>query len=82
MKQAGLQSEIGRIEEATEVLMGRWARVQETWRDGNARSVEENAMLPLRELVQTALPAIAHLSDVIQHSARTVADPKDRQEGL
>ena len=82
MKDAGLQSEIGRIEEATEVLLARWAETQQTWKDGNARSVDDNFMLPLRELVLAAIPAISHLSDVIQHSARTVADPKDRSEGL
>ena len=82
MKQAGLQSEIGRIEDALEALNGRWAVTQETWKDGNAASVEENFMLPLRDLVAAALPAIGHLSDVIQQSARTVADPKDRSEGL
>ena len=82
MSQAGLESEMGRIEDAMQVLQAKWDQTRETWRDGNAESVDENFMIPLRELVTGALPAIGHLSDVLKSSVRTVSDPRDRGEYL
>lgn len=77
-----LQSEIARIEEAMQALDVVWRRTQETWRDGNARNVEENYIGPLRDRVSQALPAIGHLSDVLQTGVRQAGDPDDRHEML
>jgi hypothetical protein len=80
MQPGGLQSEIGQIDDALEALMARWRQTQESWRDANAAHVNDQYMEPLVELVKGALPAIAHLSDVIQGSVRAVRDPEDRVE--
>ena len=82
MKPGGFQSEIGRIEDAVQQLDRVWERTQESWRDGNARSVDENFMDPLRQLVAAAIPAIAQLSDVMQSGVRACEDPDDRREIL
>ena len=82
MTPGGLQSEIARIQEAMEALDVVWDRTTESWRDRNARSVEENFMGPLREVVGQAIPAIGQLSEVLQAGVRRVVDPDDRREGL
>ena len=82
MRGGGLTEEIGRIEEATEQLLARWRQTQETWRDGNAQAMEDNTMAPLAELVGRAVPAISHLSDILQNGVRKARDPDDRQEFL
>ena len=82
MKHGALQSEIARLEEAMQALDAAWDRTTDTWRDGNARSVEANFMGPLRELMSQAVPAVGRLSDVLQSGVRRAGDPDDRCEAL
>lgn len=75
MHHPGMQSEMGRLADALEVLLARWEQTTETWRDANARSIDENQIELIADAVRSALPAIGHLSDVAQTSFRAVSDP-------
>lgn len=78
MHHPGMQSEIGKLADALEILLAKWDQTTDTWRDGNARSVEENFIEPISEAIRLALPAIGHMSDVAQSSFRAVAE-RDRE---
>lgn len=75
MHHPGLQSEMGRLEDSLEALLAKWEQTTETWRDGNARAVDEQFIQPIADAVRGSLPAIGHMSDVSQASFRSVGDP-------
>lgn len=78
MNHPGMQSEMGKLADALEVLLAKWDQTTDTWRDGNAQAIEKNFIEPIAEAVRLALPAIGHMSDVSQSSFRAIGDPDHR----
>lgn len=79
MHHPGMQSEMGKLADSLESLLAKWDQTTDTWRDENARSIEEEHIEPIADAIRAAMPAIGHMSDVAQASFRAVGDPeKDR----
>lgn len=74
---AGLQSELARLEDAHQVLMAKWQRIREQWQDGVAEGVEEQYLAPLTTIVHNAGPAIGQLSDELQRAIRSCSEPDE-----
>ncbi len=74
MSASNLQTASGHLRDAWDVLIVRWADLREHWQDEKAREFEEQRLQPLAREMQHALPAIAHLSQVIATAERALTD--------
>ena len=73
----GLQSDLARLEDAYKVLLQKWDRITEQWRDGNAAAIEEQFLTPLGDLIRSTTPAIGQINDQL---TRAVRDCSERDE--
>lgn len=74
MNVGNLQSGSGRLQEALEELQFAWAAAAEVWNDANSRNFEEQHLRTIQEEVNAALPAVAHLVQVLQAARRELEE--------
>jgi hypothetical protein len=68
------QAASGRLQESLEQLQLAWADAAELWRDTNASEFEEQHLRLIFEEIQTALPAVSQLTQIIQSAVRELEE--------
>lgn len=74
MNPGNLQAGSGRLQEALEQLQLAWAGATEIWKDANARSFDEQHLRMIAEEISVAIPAISHLTQVLQSARRELEE--------
>ena len=74
MNVGNLQSAKGRLQESLEQLEVVWASTADEWDDANSRAFEEEHMRTIVEHASAAIPAISHLSQLLQSARRELEE--------
>lgn len=70
MNIGNLQSNAGRLQDALDVLLQRWEKTRELWKDERSERLEEEFLRPLKEELMVTLPAVSLMAQTIGHARR------------
>lgn len=74
MQVGNLQGGGGKLQSSLESLQEAWGRVSDVWRDDQSRRFEEEHLRHVAEDVQSVLPAVSHVIQVLHLANRELSD--------